>query len=78
MAGGAACIGNAPNTSLMAMSRTLPCRHSEKASRGLCSCHIGSHYIDDALDIGPYVQQDNIRFYHTICKCRKNIREVIG
>jgi hypothetical protein len=26
---------------------------------------------------GPYIQQDNIRFYHTICKCTNNIREVI-
>jgi hypothetical protein len=34
MARGAACIGIAPDTSLMAMSRTFPCRHKEMASEG--------------------------------------------
>jgi hypothetical protein len=37
-----------------------------------------SHCIDDPLDMGLYIQQENIRFYHTICKCTKNIKEVIG
>jgi hypothetical protein len=32
MAGGATCIDNASDTSLMAMSRTFRCRHREKAS----------------------------------------------
>jgi hypothetical protein len=34
MAGGAACIDNAPDTSSMAMSRTFRCLHREKASEG--------------------------------------------
>jgi hypothetical protein len=34
MAGGAACIDNAPDTSSMAMSRTFCSRHMEKASDG--------------------------------------------
>jgi hypothetical protein len=34
MAEGAACIDNAPDTSSMAMSRTLPCHHKEMASNG--------------------------------------------
>jgi hypothetical protein len=34
MARGTVCIDNAPNTSLMAMSRTFRCRHREKASEG--------------------------------------------
>jgi hypothetical protein len=34
MAGGAACIDSAPDTSSMAMSRTFRCCHREKASEG--------------------------------------------
>jgi hypothetical protein len=34
MTGGVACIDNAPNTSLVAMSRTLPCHHRDMASEG--------------------------------------------
>jgi hypothetical protein len=34
MARGAACIDNASDTSLMAMSRTFHCHHKEKASEG--------------------------------------------
>jgi hypothetical protein len=34
MAGGAAYIDNAPDTSLMAMFRTFPCCHREMASEG--------------------------------------------
>jgi hypothetical protein len=45
---------------------------------GMYNCHTGSHCIDDPLDTGPYIQQGNIQFYHTICKCTNNIREVIG
>jgi hypothetical protein len=60
MAKGAACIDNAPNTSSMAMPRTFPYRHMEMASVDLHSCHIGSHYIGDPPDTGPYIQQDNI------------------
>jgi hypothetical protein len=38
MAGGAACIDNAPDTSLMAMSRTFHCRMSQgKGLRGVCT-----------------------------------------
>jgi hypothetical protein len=69
MAGGAVCIYNAPNTSSMAMS---------SPPRGLHSRHTGSHYIDDPPNMRLYIQQDNIRLYHTICKCTNNIREVIG
>jgi hypothetical protein len=79
MARGAACIDNAPDTSSMAISRTFCCHTSQgRPLRGLYSHHTRSHYIDDPLDMGPYIQQDNFRFYHTICKCTKNIREVIG
>jgi hypothetical protein len=62
MARAAVCIDNALDTSSMAMY----------------SHHTGCHYIDDPPDTGPYIQQDNIRLYHTICKCTNNIREVIG
>jgi hypothetical protein len=66
MVGGAACIDNAPNTSSMAMSRTFHCRTSQgRPSRGLYSHHTRSHCIDDPLDTGSYIQQDNIQFYHT-------------
>jgi hypothetical protein len=34
MAGGASCIDNASDNSLMAMSRTFYCHHREKASEG--------------------------------------------
>jgi hypothetical protein len=80
MAGDAACIDNAPDTSSMPMSRIFRYRISqEKGLRGgLYSRHTGSHCIDDPPDIGPYIQQYNIRFYHMICKCTNNIREVIG
>jgi hypothetical protein len=79
MAGGTVCIDNAPDTSSMDMSRTFCCCTSQgRPPRGLYSHHIESHYIDDPPDTGPYIQQDNIRFYHTICKCTNNIREVTG
>jgi hypothetical protein len=78
MVGGAACIDNAPDTSWMAMPRTFRyCTSQGRPSRGLYSRRTGSHYIDDPPDTGPYIQ-DNIRFYHTICKCINDIREVIG
>jgi hypothetical protein len=35
MAGGAACIDNAPDTSSMAMSKTFGHRHREKSLRGV-------------------------------------------
>jgi hypothetical protein len=44
----------------------------------LYSHHTRSHCIDDPPDTEPHIQQDNIRFYHMICKCTNNIREVIG
>jgi hypothetical protein len=72
------CIDNAANTSSMAMSRTFRYHHRERPLRGLYSRHTGSHCIDDPPNTGPYIQQDNIQFYNTICKCTKNIREVIG
>jgi hypothetical protein len=81
MAGGTTCIDNALDTSSMTMFRTFCCRHREKTSeplRGLYSHHTRSHYIDDPLDTGLYIQQDNIRFYHMICKCTNNKKEVIG
>jgi hypothetical protein len=79
MAGGTACIDNAPDTSLMAMSRTFRCCSSQgRPLRGLYSHHTGSHCINDPPDMGPYIQQDNIRFYHMICKCTNNITKVIG
>jgi hypothetical protein len=78
MVGDTACIDNAPDSSSMAMSRTFHCCHREKAFEGLYSHHNGSHCIDDPPDTGPYIQQDNIRFYHTICKCTNNIKVVIG
>jgi hypothetical protein len=78
MVGGTTCIDNAADISSSAMSRTFPCRHREMASEGMHSRHIGSYYKDDPPDTGPYIQQDNIRFYHTICKCTNNITEVIG
>jgi hypothetical protein len=71
-------MDNAPDTSSMALSWTIPYHHKEKASEGLYSSRTGFHYIDDPTAVGPYIQQDNIRFYHTICKCTNNIREVIG
>jgi hypothetical protein len=46
-------------------------------SRGLYSHHTRSYYIDDPPDMGLYIQQGNIRFYHTIYKYTNNIREVI-
>jgi hypothetical protein len=79
MVGGTSCIDNALDTSLMAMSRTIRCPTSQgRPPKGLYGHHIGSHCIDDPPDMGPYIQQDNIQFYHTICKCTNNIREVIG
>jgi hypothetical protein len=79
MAGGTVCIENAPDTSLMSMSGTFDYRTSQgRPPKGLCSHHTGSHCIDDPPDTGPYIQQDNIRFYHMICKCTNNIREVFG
>jgi hypothetical protein len=60
LAGGGACIDNALDISSMAMSRTFRCRHAEKPPRGLYSRHTGSDCIDDPLDTGPYIQQDNI------------------
>jgi hypothetical protein len=80
MAGGAMCIDNAPDTSLMTMSRTFRCRMSQgKGIQGVCTVATsGSHCIDDPPNMGPYIQQDNIQFYHTVCKCTNNIREVIG
>jgi hypothetical protein len=79
MAGGAACIDNALDTSSIDMSRTFRCRTSQgRPLMGLYSHHTGSHCIDDPLDTGTYIQQDNIQFYHTICKCTNSIREVIG
>jgi hypothetical protein len=79
MAGGVACIHIAPDSSLMALSRTYRYRTSQgRPPRGLYSHYIGSHYIDDPLDTRPYIQQDNIRFYHMICKYTNNIRKVIG
>jgi hypothetical protein len=75
---GTTCIDNAPDTSSMAMSRTFHYHHREKVFEGLYSHHTGSHYIDDPPNMGPYIQQDNIQFYYTICKCTKNIREMIG
>jgi hypothetical protein len=54
MAGGIACIDNAPDTSSMAISRTFHCRMSQgRPPRGLYSCHTGSHCIDDRPDTGP-------------------------
>jgi hypothetical protein len=79
IAGGTACIDSAPDTSSMAMSRTIRYRTSQgRPLRGLYNRHTGCYYIDDPPDMGPYIQQNNIRFYHTICKCTNNIREVIG
>jgi hypothetical protein len=46
--------------------------------RGLYSRHTEYHCIDDPPDMGLYIQHGNIRFYHTICKCINNIRDVIG
>jgi hypothetical protein len=40
----------------------------ERPLRGLYSHRTWSHNIDDPRDTGSYIQQDNIRFYHTICK----------
>jgi hypothetical protein len=46
------CIDNAPDTSLMAMSRTFRCHMSQaRPPRGLYSSHTRSHYIDDPLDM---------------------------
>jgi hypothetical protein len=79
MARGAACIDNAPDTSSVAMSRTFRCHMSQgRPPRGLYSRHTGFDCIDVPPDMRPYIQQDNIRFYHTICKCTNRIREVIG
>jgi hypothetical protein len=81
MAGGAACKDNAPDTSSMSMSSTFCCRISQGKGLqggGLYSHHTGSHCIDDPPDTGPYIQKDNIQFYHTICKYTYNIREMIG
>jgi hypothetical protein len=78
MDGGAACIDNAPNNSSMAMSRTFLGITGKWPPWGLHSRHTGSHCIDDPLDTEPYIQQDNIQFYHMICNCTNNIREVIG
>jgi hypothetical protein len=61
MVGGAACIDNAPDISLMAMSKTFRCRMSQgRPLRGLYSHHTGSYCIDDPPNMGPYIQQDNI------------------
>jgi hypothetical protein len=50
----------------------------KKPQMGVYSCHTGSHFIDDPPDMGPYIQQDNIQLHLTICKCTKNIKQVIG
>jgi hypothetical protein len=57
MVEGAACVDNPPDTSSMDMSRTFRYRTSQgRTLRGLYSSHIGSYYIEDPLDKGPYVQ----------------------
>jgi hypothetical protein len=60
MAEGTMFIDNAPDTSSMAMSRAFRCPHRKRPLRGLYNRHTGSHCIDDPLDTGPYIQQDNI------------------
>jgi hypothetical protein len=60
MAMSVVCIDNAPNTSLIAMSRSFVVLTGKRPSSGLYSRHTGSHCIDDPLDMGPYIQQDNI------------------
>jgi hypothetical protein len=78
MAGGAVSMDNAPTPHRWLCLGPPPIITGKRPLWGLYSPHTGSHYIYDPPDMGPYVQQENIQFYHTICKSTNNIREVIG